>query len=172
MRGHEELQRQIDDMAHEVVARCSERGVTVASAESLTAGMVCSSIAGVPGASEILRGGAVTYVNEIKHAVLGVSSDSLERFTEVSHPVAREMATGARNLFSTDIAVSLTGYAGPTGGTEENPVGTVYLGIASDSGVRSVREVFDGDRLGVRMRAAIRALQLILECLDECGEIR
>ena len=159
----EELGLAVEGTARELVRVCAERGLTVSTAESLTAGMVSCAIAGISGASEVLRGGAVTYVNEIKHRVLGVSMRSLETYTEVSHQVAREMATGSLGLFQTDIAVSLTGYAGPTGGTEDNPVGTVYLGIATAAGTDSVRERFEGDRTEVRMRATLRALQLMLD---------
>lgn len=163
MMSDDELVQELDKAATRVVETCSACGLTCATAESLTAGMVASQIAGVPGASEVLRGGAVTYVNEIKHRVLGVSQESLDTYTEVSHQVAAEMAEGARELFGCDIAVSLTGYAGPGGGTEENPVGTVYLGISDRSGTKTVRERFAGDRMQVRRQAALRALGLIMD---------
>ena len=162
----DELNGRLDAAAARLVELCSARGLTVATAESCTAGMVASTIAGVPGASSVLRGGAVTYVNEIKRAVLGVSQESLDAYTEVSHPVAREMADGARRVFESDLAVSLTGYAGPGGGTAENPVGTVYLGISSAAGTESVRERFDGDRMRVRMQAALRALELLCSAAE------
>lgn len=152
----------ISGNASEIVRAFSECGLTIACAESLTAGMVSSAIADVPGASSVLRGGAVTYVNEIKERVLGVSRESIERYTEVSHQVAREMAKGALELFGSDVAVSLTGFAGPGGGTELDPVGTVYLGIADKHSVSSRRCTFCGDRSSVRMQATAEALELCL----------
>lgn len=154
--------KRLSNDASEVVFAFSRLGLTLSCAESLTGGMVSSAIAGIPGASSVLRGGAVTYVNEVKERVLGVSADSIERYTEVSHQVAREMAKGARELFASDVAVSLTGYAGPGGGTELDPVGTVYLGIADAFGVDSRRCTFEGDRSSVRMQAAAEALELCL----------
>lgn len=147
--------------AAELVRWCGERGITVATAESCTAGMVASTIADVPGASEVLRGGAVTYVNEIKHAVLGVSQEVLDTVGAVSVPCAREMASGALRVFACDVAVSVTGYAGPGGGTDEDPVGTVYLGVATSQGVRVERCSFAGDRSQVRAAACERAIELL-----------
>ncbi|MFR7798060.1 MAG: CinA family protein [Collinsella sp.] len=101
--------------------------------ESLTAGMIASTIADIPGASAVLRGGAVTYCDEIKHRVLGVEQETLDRYTAVSHQTAREMASGSLELYQSDIAVSVTGYAGPGGGTEDDPAGTFYIGWAHRS---------------------------------------
>ena len=159
------LRGRAERLAGELVHEASARGVTVSTAESCTAGMVASAIADVPGASEVLRGGAVTYCDEVKHRVLGVSEQTLALHTAVSPQTAREMATGSRALFSSDVAVSLTGYAGPGGGTEKDPAGTVYLGLASDAGVSAERCSFDGGRNEVRMAATCRALELLLGCL-------
>ncbi len=165
----EELAQRIEDTACEVVECASRLGLTVSTAESLTAGMVAAAIADIPGASLVLRGGAVTYVNEVKEAVLGVSAADIDRYTEVSHPVARQMAAGSRRLFATDVAVSLTGYAGPGGGTADDPVGTVYLGISYEGHIDSVRAVFSGDRAAVRRQATLRALELLLSSLSSSG---
>ena len=102
-----------EDLARDLVEHASARGVTVSTAESLTAGMIASTIADIPGASAVLRGGAVTYCDEIKHRVLGVEQETLDRFSAVSHQTAREMAAGSLELYQSDIAVSATGYAGP-----------------------------------------------------------
>ena len=161
------IEGQLEQAAHALVSFASESGLTVSTAESLTAGLVASTIAGVPGASAVLRGGAVTYVNEVKEAVLGVDAEAIARYTEVSHPVARQMAEGSRRLFGADVAVSLTGYAGPGGGTEQDPVGTVYLGVASARGVDSRRVSLEGDRAAVRAGSALCALQMLLEELTE-----
>lgn len=139
-----------------------KRGFTVSTAESCTAGMVASLIADIPGASGVLRGGAVTYCDEIKHIVLSVSEETLTRYTAVSYQTAREMAYGSRRLFSSTVAVSLTGYAGPGGGTTEDPPGTVYIGIDSERGNRSFRYSFTGSRNEVRTQAAEEAIKLII----------
>lgn len=147
----------------ELVHECSARGMTVSTAESCTAGLVASSIADVPGASTVLRGGAVTYCNEVKHKVLGVGLDTLRVHGAVSYETAREMAQGSRRVFDSDIAVSLTGYAGPGGGTPDDPTGTVYLGLSTCRSVVSHRFQFGGDRNEVRMRAAVKAIELLLD---------
>lgn len=154
---------QAQKLARELVHKASEAGVTVSTAESCTAGMVASLIGDVPGASLVLRGGAVTYCDEIKHRVLDVSETTLAEHTAVSRETAIEMAEGSRSLFEADVAVSLTGYAGPGGGTEEDPAGTIYIGIATDSASLVERCSFSGDRNSVRLAAATRALELILE---------
>ncbi len=151
------------ERCEELVCECSARGLTVSTAESCTAGLVASSIADVPGASAVLRGGAVTYCNEVKHKVLGVGLDTLQVYSAVSYETAREMAQGSRRVFDSDVAVSLTGYAGPDGGTPEDPAGTVYLGLCTCRSVVSHRFHFAGDRNEVRMRAAIRAVELLLD---------
>ena len=126
----EQISAHNEELAREIVERASARGVTVSTAESLTAGMIASTIADIPGASAVLRGGAVTYCDEIKHRVLGVEQETLDRYTAVSHQTAREMAVGSLELYQSDIAVSATGYAGPGGGTEDDPAGTFYIGWA------------------------------------------
>ncbi len=153
--------------AQRLVAFASAHGLTVATAESCTAGRVAAVVGGVPGASEVLRGGAVTYVNEIKHRVLGVSEKTLATVGAVSERCACEMAAGARALFGSDAAVSITGFAGPGGGTADNPVGTVYLGIADQDGVRAVRRHFNGDRDDVRWQATMEALRLLRSSCED-----
>lgn len=117
-----------------LVETLTERGLTVATAESLTAGLVSAGIADVPGASAVLRGGAVTYATEAKAAVLGVDADLLAERGAVDPDVAEAMARGALNLFGTDIAVSTTGVAGPAS-QDGQPVGTVFIGLAWRPGV-------------------------------------
>lgn len=153
-----------EELARDIVERASVRGVTVSTAESLTAGMIASTIADIPGASAVLRGGAVTYCDEIKHRVLGVEQETLDRYTAVSYQTAREMAAGSLELYQSDLAVSATGYAGPGGGTEDDPAGTFYIGWAyrtADGGVLvvdSIRCQYEGDRSCVRAHAVAEAL--------------
>lgn len=160
-----------EELARDIVERASARCVTVSTAESLTAGMIASTIADIPGASAALLGGAVTYCDEIKHLVLGVEQETLDRYTAVSHQTAREMAVGSLELYQSDIAVSATGYAGPGGGTEDDPAGTFYIGWAyrsADGGpvVDSVRCYYEGDRSCVRAHAVTEALGRIALVLN------
>lgn len=113
-----------------VVRELTNRGLTLATAESCTGGMISSRVTDVPGASAVLTHGFVTYANEAKAQLLGVSEDSLAKFGAVSEEVCREMAAGALVKSGADLAVSVTGIAGPGGGSEEKPVGTVFIGIA------------------------------------------
>lgn len=161
-----EFEDRAREAAHKLVVTATACGATVATAESCTAGLVASTIASVPGASDVLRGGAVTYVDEIKNRLLGVSSETLERYTAVSSPCALEMAEGARPLFQASAAVSVTGYAGPGGGTAEDPVGTVYFGISTANGAKTYRKVFAGSRDEVRWQAAAFALELLCGACD------
>ncbi len=162
-----DLEGRLYELARELVRVCAEHGLCASTAESLTAGLVASSIADVPGASAVLLGGAVTYCDKIKHRVLGVSESTLREHTAVSSQTATEMAQGSRELFSSDLAVSLTGYAGPGGGTEDDPVGTVYIGLAGPAGVRAQKYRFEGDRLSVRMQAACTAIETLLSAAVE-----
>lgn len=174
----EQISAHNEELARDIVERASARGVTVSTAESLTAGMIASTIADIPGASAVLRGGAVTYCDEIKHRVLGVEQETLDRYTAVSHQTAREMASGSLELYQSDIAVSATGYAGPGGdagpggGTEDDPAGTFYIGWAhrsADGGVPvvdSARCHYEGDRSCVRAHAVTEALGRIVCVLD------
>ena len=159
------LEERVATLAARLVERARTAGKKVATAESLTAGLISATIASVAGASEVLQGGAATYTEAVKHRVLGVSEETLARDTAVSAACASEMAAGALRLFSADAAVSATGYAGPGGGTASEPAGTVYLGIATPAGVECVRCSFEGDRNAVRLRATCRALELLIEAL-------
>lgn len=114
-----------------LVHALSARGLTVAAAESCTGGLVAARLTSVSGASEILRGSFVTYAEEAKESLVGVSRESLDQYSAVSKTVAAEMADGARNRMQANIGISVTGYAGPSGGTEKDPVGTVYIGIST-----------------------------------------
>ena len=165
-RPDEHLFELLEAAAAHVVALGRERGLTVSTAESCTAGMVASSIADIAGASAVLRGGAVTYCDEIKHRVLGVSRDTLAAHTAVSEPTAREMADGSRRLFDASVAVSLTGYAGPGGGTAAEPAGSVYIATSDDDAVLCERHVFSGSRNEVRAKAALRALEMVADRLE------
>lgn len=146
------------------VALLFEKGLTVTFAESCTGGLICKSITDVPGASAVFHGGAVTYSNDIKTSVLGVSGATIEKYTEVSREAACEMAKGARCVFGADIAVSATGYAGPGGGTDADPVGTVYVGVSTKSNVCAYRLYYPGkSRDEIRLLVA-RFAAYVTEC--------
>ncbi|MFB6130274.1 MAG: CinA family protein [Salinigranum sp.] len=154
--------------------RLREAGATVGVAESLTGGLVGSLLTDVPGSSDYFDRGVVTYSNDAKLDALAVTRESLDAHGAVSAQVAAEMARGVRDLAGTTWGVSTTGIAGPGGGTEEKPVGLVYVGVAyagewgtGSSFHRARRYVFDGDRLAVKERSARRALRDVLDATDE-----
>lgn len=135
--------------------------LTCATAESCTGGGVGSAITAVPGSSDVYLGGVVSYANSVKIGVLGVSPRTIERHGAVSRECALEMAEGVRRLLSADIAVSVTGVAGPGGGTPEKPVGLVWFAVASKDGSRAERALFQGNRDEVRSQAVTHALGMI-----------
>lgn len=147
----------------EVVDRLAAKGKTLATAESLTGGGIGAALTSVAGSSAVYKGGVISYTNEIKRDVLGVRQELLDRYGAVSNPVAGEMVSGVRKLLQADIAVSVTGLAGPGGDEFGNPVGTVYIGYedAARTVVHHFR--FSGDRDSVRQQTIDAALQLILQ---------
>lgn len=149
----------------ELVKRLSDKKLTCATAESCTGGGVGSAITGVPGSSEVYWGGVISYDNSVKRGVLGVPQDVLETKGAVSAECAEAMAQGVRTLLKTDLAVSITGIAGPGGGSAEKPVGLVWFGLATANGVSTERRVFDGDRAAVRAAAVEHALGLLLRAV-------
>ncbi|MBQ7329339.1 MAG: CinA family protein [Oscillospiraceae bacterium] len=139
------------------------QGRTLATAESCTGGGIGAALTAVSGSSAVYKGGIISYTNEIKENLLGVPAAMLAQYGAVSEPVARAMAEGARKALQTDIAVSVTGLAGPGGDEYGNPVGTVFIGYA-DATVSYANEYhFIGDREEVRNQAIQAALQIILE---------
>ena len=148
-----------------LVKELADKGLTLACAESCTGGLIAKRITDVAGSSAVFLGSAVTYTNEIKQAILGVKRETLEQYTAVSEPVAAEMAENVRKRFGADIGISTTGYAGPSGGTEKDPVGTVYIGISTGRGTRVTRFSFSGmrSREYIRTLAAGNALLLVLK---------
>ena len=148
-------------VAEKLVALLKAQGLTCATAESCTGGGVGSAITAVPGSSAVFAGGVISYSNDVKRDVLGVSSDILQNVGAVSAETAAQMADGARKLLKTDLAVSLTGIAGPDGGSEEKPVGLVWFGLATKDGVRTEKCIFRGDRAQVRAQAVTHALGML-----------
>ena len=141
------------------------KGMTFASAESCTGGNIAHVFTLIPGSSEVFKGTAVTYATSMKTKVLGVPAELIEKYGVVSQEVVEHMVTGVRDLMEADFGVATTGVAGPSGGTDENPVGTVWIGVASSSGVVSKRFNFGKDRENVINRATIAAYELLRESI-------
>lgn len=152
-------------LARKLVARLRERGKRLGLGESCTGGLIAAAITAVPGASEVFAGAAVTYSNRAKFDLLGVNAATVKKFGAVSAECAAEMADGAARAFCADLAVSVTGIAGPAGGTTEKPVGTVFFGLRDENGVVTFRHRFSGARDEVRRQAAARALEILLDVL-------
>jgi PncC family amidohydrolase len=149
-------------LAERLQGLCLGRGLTVATAESCTGGLVGQSITAIAGSSGYYRGGIVAYADEVKAGLLGVPSEALRAHGAVSAQVAVAMALGARTRIGADLAVSVTGIAGPDGGTPTKPVGLTYIAVASVSGVEVRRHRFPGDRDGNRQAAATEALASLI----------
>ena len=155
-----------DEGMETVVARLLlSQGQTVALAESCTGGLISHKLTNVPGSSEYYMQGAVTYSNLAKESILGVDPSLLVRYGAVSDEVARAMAAGVRQWAGTDIGLSVTGIAGPGGGTEKKPVGLVFVGLSHAGGIEAYRHQFVGDRLQVKERAALAALDILRQHL-------
>jgi len=150
-----------------VLDLCRERGLTLATAESCTGGMVAERLTSIPGSSAAFVGAVVAYADEVKAKHLGVPAEILERHGAVSSETAAAMAVGARERLGADLAVAVTGIAGPGGGSDEKPVGLVYLHAAGPNGFRDVEFVFPGDRESIRRRAAVTALHLVRRLLAQ-----
>lgn len=141
------------------------KNMTIGVSESCTGGLLSSKLIEYPGISKVFLEGAVTYSNEAKMRTLSVKKETLEKFGAVSHETAREMAEGIAKRTGARIGISTTGIAGPTGGTEDKPVGLVYFGIYVDGKVKSYKHIFTGDRNSVRNRASMTALDIIRKSL-------
>ena len=148
--------------AEKLVQALVEKKLTCATAESCTGGGVGYAITGVSGSSAVFWGGVISYDNSVKRDVLGVPEAVLSTQGAVSSECAAAMAEGARRLLKTDLAVSVTGIAGPGGGSAEKPVGLVWFGLASKSGTTTEKHIFPGDREAVRTAAIEHALDLLL----------
>lgn len=150
-----------------LVTHCIEHKFTFALAESCTGGMIAARITSISGSSEIFNGGVVCYANAVKHDVLGVPQEILETNGAVSAACAKAMAEGARKVLKATIAVSVTGIAGPKGGTPEKPVGLVFIGVATESAVSVEEHIFSGDRESIRKQAADAAVIAALRAANQ-----
>jgi nicotinamide-nucleotide amidase len=159
--------RDDDTLAGVVGGLLKERGLTLATAESCTAGLLSGAITAVPGCSAWFRGGVVAYADDVKSTAVGVGRATLERHGAVSAEVARELASGIRERMESDFGIGITGIAGPSGGSRDKPVGLVHVAMASDSGVRERVLRLPGDRDLIRRRAVTVALDVLRRWLLE-----
>jgi len=144
-----------------------ERGLKLATAESCTGGLIADRITNVPGSSEYFLGGIVAYAYEAKVALLGVSWATLQKYGAVSREIVLEMARGARRALRADLAVSVSGIAGPGGGLPDKPVGTTWVGLSTSDGDWARKFVWEGDRLQNKALSVEAALQLVLDYLED-----
>lgn len=156
------ISRQIGDILY-------ASGLTIGTAESCTGGRISEAIIAIPGSSDYYKGGIVAYTDEVKERILGVSHEILEEYTAVSEEVARQMVLGTINTIDVDFAIASTGYAGPGGGTKDNPVGTIWLAYGNKEEVRTFKLTEDFGRdinLAIATNKAIRLMLDFLKDLD------
>ena len=142
---------------------CVSRGVSIACAESCTAGLFASNIASISGASSFFKGGVIAYQNDVKINLLGVSKLVINEKTEVCSEVVEQMAIGVRKKFCADFSIATSGYAGPTGGTELNPIGTIFIAISSNKKTISRSFLFVGKRQSVVNQSIEKAVEFLIE---------
>jgi PncC family amidohydrolase len=155
------------ELARRLFDVCVDRGLTVATAESCTGGLVAHAITEIAGSSAYYLGGFVTYADDVKRDQLGVGAELLAAHGAVSAQVARAMAEGARTRLGTDLAAAITGIAGPGGGSDEKPVGLTYVAVADGTGVDVRRHLWSGDRSENKRDSAVAALELLLDRLGQ-----
>lgn len=161
------IEEDTDILATSVLEAARQRGLTIASAESCTGGLVSAALTSVAGASDVFDRGFITYTNEAKQQLLGVSAKSVDTMGAVSEAVVKEMAYGVLANSSADIAVSVTGIAGPGGGSRDKPVGTVWFGIAQlgEMPIATLKQYDSDSRASIREQAVVTALSLLLEAI-------
>ena len=155
------------DSREDLMRRLKNAGVSVSCAESCTGGSIAHMITSLPGASAYFMGGVVAYSNEVKKNVLGVNAQDLEKYGAVSEQVARQMAEGARRVLGTQYAVSMTGIAGPDGGTKEKPVGTIWMAVAGPNGTIAEKMLISHTRERNIGRGSVHAIQLLLAQIEQ-----
>ena len=153
----------IASLAAETIAALRAAGITVATAESCTGGLIAGALTSVSGSSEVVYGGFVTYANEAKIAMIGVPFSLLRQFGAVSKEVVMAMADGAHAAAGTHLAIAVTGIAGPDGGSADKPVGLVHFSVATEDGTTHLKKVFPGNRDEVRHATVVQALKLVLK---------
>jgi PncC family amidohydrolase len=161
------LPEELTQLSEKIVRLYAEKKLKLATAESCTGGLVATAITSISGSSAIFERGFVTYSNQAKHEDIGVANTLLEEHGAVSMEIASAMADGARRKANTDVAVAITGIAGPTGGSAEKPVGLVFIGLSSAKGSESRRFMFEGSRDDIRQQATHKALSWLYAAAKE-----
>ena len=146
---------------------CVSKGISVAVAESCTSGLIASKLTLKSGSSSFFKGGIIAYQNAIKIKILGVDEQAILQYTEVSAEVVKQMAEGVRKSFWADYSIATSGYAGPSGGTNNNPIGTVFIAISSASEVDVERFIFSGDRESIVNQASEKAVSLLYDAIKK-----
>ena len=154
-----------ESLAEETAFQMKRRGLTLSTAESCTGGQIAALLTALPGASEYFKGGIVSYCNEAKHTTLGVQQATLDTYTAVSEQTVREMAEGVRGRLNSDYAVATTGVAGPSGGTDDTPVGTVWMAVATPNGTITKKMRYNGRRQQVIDRATNEVLAMLIRAI-------
>ena len=146
---------------------CVSKGISVAVAESCTSGLIASKLTLKSGSSSFFKGGIIAYQNAIKIKILGVDEQAILQYTEVSTEVVKQMAEGVRKSFFADYSIATSGYAGPSGGTNNNSIGTVFIAISSVSGVDVERFIFSGDRQSIVNQSSEKSLSLLYDAIKK-----
>ncbi|WP_350455243.1 CDP-diacylglycerol--glycerol-3-phosphate 3-phosphatidyltransferase [Slackia heliotrinireducens] len=162
-KGGIQIPEEEETVAEQVLGAAKAKGVMVGTAESCTGGLIAGTLTSIPGSSDSVAGGIISYSNDVKMACLGVLAETLDTHGAVSEQTACQMAEGARKQLAVDVAVSVTGIAGPGGEVPGKPVGTVWIGVSSKRGTRAELHHFDGDRDAVRSQTVDAALRMMLE---------
>lgn len=152
--------------AEQLIGLLKSKKLRMSAAESCTGGMIGCMMTSVPGSSDVFLGSAVTYSNDAKERILGVSHQTLMDHGAVSMETASEMAKGSIDAYESDVAVSVTGIAGPGGATPEKPVGLVYIAVADGPRVVVTKNLFQGDRQSIRNQTAVEAIKLLIELVE------
>ena len=144
-----------------IVKYLIKENISITTAESCTGGLIASEIVKHQGVSAIYSGSIVSYSNEIKHKLLGVSEEVLENFGAVSSECVKEMLIGVEKIFGSDISIAVSGIAGPDGGSREKPVGTVFIGVKYKNSLKIEKNLFKGDRIQIQQSTKNRALEMV-----------
>lgn len=155
----------VEELVAEIFERLNKKSATISFAESCTGGKLSAAVVNFPGISKVFLGSVVAYDNSVKTSILKVAQKTLESHGAVSRETALEMAKGAQQVLNSTFAVSVTGIAGPSGGSVDKPVGTVMFAVVGPGVAKSISSRFDGDRSSVQDQAVVAALQLVLTAI-------
>jgi len=158
--------KNIQNTVEKIIQKLTKEGKTISFAESCTGGRIAAAFTAISGASEVLHGSCVTYSNDIKHLWLGVTNEVLENYGAVSQPCVAQMLDGVQKLAGSDYAIAVSGIAGPTGGTELKPVGTVYIGLQTPFAQEVFHCNFSGPREAVQEQSTVFAIEKLAEVLE------